>query len=78
MSHDYYFERVKLEREMDPDLEVIRGHIESAYCRDNDPTLEKEDREKLFRACLSLSRRLKILESLADTAARQALRTWRW
>ena len=61
-------ERVKLKREMDDDLGVVLDYIEYAYCHDNDdggyfhPTLKKEDREILFQALLSLSRRLKILE----------------
>ena len=69
MNYEQARERVKLEREMDSDLAVVLGHIESAYCTDDDdggyfhPTLSKEDREKLFQAFLSLSRRLKAIES---------------
>ena len=61
-------ERVKLGREIDDDLRVIFDHIEGAYSHDDydggyfHPTLEKEGREKLFQAILSLSRRLKALE----------------
>ncbi len=68
ISLEHARERVKLEREMDDDLEVIRTHVENAYCADDDdggyfhPVLTKEDREKLFQAFLSLSRRLKALE----------------
>ncbi len=68
ISREWAMERFKLEREMDADLAVILDHIEHAYCTDDDddgyfhPTLAKEDREKLFQACLSLSRRLKALE----------------
>lgn len=68
MNFEQARERVKLEREMDDDLGVVLDMVENAYCHDDDdggyfhPTLEKEDRERLFQALLSLSRRLKVLE----------------
>ena len=68
VSREWAMERVKQQREMDDDLEVIRDLIEQAYCTDDDdggyyhPVLTREDQEKLFQACLSLSRRLKTLE----------------
>ena len=58
--------RVKLEREMDDDLEVIRAHIEQAYSRDDYEGGYHhsclDDAEQLFQAFLRLSRRLKALE----------------
>ena len=65
MTRDEAYKRAAEEREMDSDLEIIRSYIEGAYCSDDDeggyhhPILEKHDKEKLFQACLSLSRRLK-------------------
>ena len=75
MTHEQALERVKLDREMDPDLQVIRDHIEGAYSTDGNggedfhPVLAKQDREKLFQAFLSLSRRLEAIESDAGAAA---------
>ena len=72
MLYEQAVERVKLEREMDNDLRIVLDRIEHAYCHDDDdggyfhPTLEKEERERLFQALLSLSRRLRVLESKAN------------
>lgn len=67
MNYEQARERVKLEREMDDDLEVVRRHIERAYAEDYDDApstsyISKEDREELFQAFLRLSRRLRALE----------------
>ena len=69
MNREQAMKRVELEMQMDDDLRVVLDHIESAYSSDDDDggyfhsTLEKEDRERLFQALLSLSKRLKVLEA---------------
>lgn len=64
MNREQATDRVKLEREMDDDLNTIRAHIQYSYREDREPPyLSKEAKESLFQAFLSLSRRLKALEN---------------